>query len=301
MEVTVLANPVVDPHHHLWDLSRPDYSWIQDEPPPQSVCGDTRRLRVSYLPADFKADFSPLAVIKSVAVEAGSADPLGETHWLQLRGDTDGYPTAIVARASLDDPDIAGRLDALLGYPRVRGIRHVITWHEDRRISYVDRPDYMSDPQWIRGFSLLESRGLSFDLQVYPSQLQDAARLAATFETTRIILDHAGMPVDRTPEGIEKWHSGIAHLSACPNVYIKISGLGMMEHEWTRDSISLFVCHILNTFGPERSMFASNFPVDKLYSSYGTLYGAFDDLTSDLSSGEREALFRTTAEEAYRL
>ena len=69
----------------------------------------------------------------------------------------------------------------------------------------------------------------------------------------------------------------------------------------TRDSISQFVCHILNTFGPERSMFASNFPVDRLYSSYGTLYRVFDDLRSELSTGEREALFRTTAEEAYRL
>ena len=90
----------------------------------------------------------------------------------------------------------------------------------------MDRPDYMTDPHWIRGFSLLESRGLSFDLQAYPSQLQDAARLATTLETTRIILDHGGMPVDRTPEGIETWHSGIAQRSACPNVYIKISGLG---------------------------------------------------------------------------
>ena len=83
---------------------------------PQSVCEDTRRLRFSYLPADFKADFSPLAVMKSVAVEAGAANPLGETHWLQLRGDADGYPTAIVARASLDDPDIA-QTRRLIGIP----------------------------------------------------------------------------------------------------------------------------------------------------------------------------------------
>jgi predicted TIM-barrel fold metal-dependent hydrolase len=265
------------------------------------VCGDTRRLRFNYLPADFQADFSPLPVQKSIAIEGGSTDPLAETQWLQDLGDTEGYPTAIVPYANLADPDIANRLDAFLQYPRVRGIRHIIAWHEDAKVSYVPRADYMTDSQWLKGFSLLAPRGLSFDLQIYPSQLADAARLATRFETTRVILNHAGMPLDRDFAGLAAWREGIALLSACPNVYIKISGLGMTDWKWTPDTISPFIHHILDAFGPERSMFGSNFPVDKLYSSYGTLYSAYDDLTWGLSASQREAVFHETAEKAYRL
>ena len=297
----MLPASLVDPHHHLWDLSRPDYPWIQEEPPPPSVCGDTRRLRFDYRPADYRADFAPLPVAKSVAVEAGSADPLGETEWLQGLGDNEGLPTAIVSHAVLDDPNLARTLDELLRYPRVRGVRHIVTWHRNPAVSYVERSDYMTDPQWLKGFSLLESRGLSFDLQLYPSQLAGACELASRFETTTIILDHAGMPIDRDADGLETWRRGIASLSVYPNVYIKLSGLGMVDYEWTAASIAPFIEHILETFGPARSMFASNFPVDKLYSSYTTLYQAFDDLTTTLSDADRDALFRTTAAKAYRI
>jgi predicted TIM-barrel fold metal-dependent hydrolase len=144
-------------------------------------------------------------------------------------------------------------------------------------------------------------RPLSFDLQLYPSQMADAAALAATHGDTMIILNHAGMPVDRDAEALSLWRTGMRALATQPNVWVKISGLGMVDWRWTEDSIRPFVLETIEIFGPDRCMFASNFPVDKLYSSFDVLYDAFKRIVSDFSIGERRKLFSDTALAVYRI
>jgi predicted TIM-barrel fold metal-dependent hydrolase len=295
--------PVIDPHHHLWDLERFAYPWLTTRPLPPSVAGDVAPIAHSYGLADYLADAADCKLVKSVHVDAGfdPAHPVEETRWLQSIADRHGFPHGIVARAELHKPDVEAVLARHAAFANMRGIRHIVNWHPDPAKTYVARPDLLTDPAWLAGFALLKKYGLSFDLQLYPSQMADAARLARRHPDTLIILNHAGMPVDRDAEAIALWRAGMRGLAAAPNVLVKISGLGMVDWHWTEASIRPFVLETIEIFGVERAMFASNFPVDKLYSSFEALYGAFRTIVADFRPGEKRKLFHDNAAAAYRL
>lgn len=295
--------PIVDPHHHLWDLERFSYPWLSARPLAASVAGDVAPIAKSYLLDDYLADTAKQKVVKSVHVDAGfdPSQPVEETRWLQSIADQRGFPHGIVARAELHRPDVETTLASHCRFPNVRGIRHIVNWHPDPAKTYVTKPDFLTDPAWLRGFAQLKRYNLSFDLQLYPSQMADAAALAAAHGDTTIILNHAGMPVDRDPEALSLWPAGMRALGAQPNVWVKISGLGMVDWRWTEQSIRPFVLETIEIFGPDRCMFASNFPVDKLYSSFDALYDAFKSIVSDFSVGERRKLFSDTALAVYRI
>jgi predicted TIM-barrel fold metal-dependent hydrolase len=294
---------VIDPHIHLWDLERNLYPWLMQRPLPASVAGDVSPIARSYRLEDYLAESARWQVTACVHVDAGfdPADPVAETRWLQEIATTHGFPQGIVAAAQLHDPGVAAVLEGHAAFPNVRGIRHIVNWHEDPGKTYVDRPDLLADQQWNAGFALLRRYGLSFDLQLYPSQMAEAAALAARHPDTLLILNHAGMPVDRHAEGLAQWRTGIRLLAAQPNLAVKISGLGMMDWAWTVDSLRPFVLETIAAFGIDRCMFASNFPVDRLYGSFDRLFDAFDEIVTEFSADERRALFGETARRLYRL
>jgi predicted TIM-barrel fold metal-dependent hydrolase len=293
----------IDAHHHLWDLQRHAYPWLTQKPQPLQVCGEVSPIAKSYLLADYLADMRNQNLVKSVHVDAGfdPADPVAETAWLQGLADREGFPHGIVARAELHAPEVERILAEHRRFANVRGIRHIVNWHPDPAKTFVIRPDLLTDDRWLAGFALLRKYDLSFDLQLYPAQMEDAARLANRHPDTSVILNHAGMPVDRNAEGIAQWRRGMRALAANPNVSVKISGLGMLDWHWTTDSIRPFVLETIDIFGADRSMFASNFPVDKLYGSLDTLYSAFRSLTASFSADERDKLFYANAARVYRL
>ena len=292
---------IVDPHHHLWDLAVNSYHLLQTKADPEFFCGDVTPIQHNYLAEDYFADTKHQNVVKSVFIEAGSADSLAEVRWVQHVADLHGFPHGIVAAAELNDPGVERLLATYRELPNLRGIRHIVNWHRDPKKTYVTKPDYLTDDGWLSGFAMLEKYGLSFDLQLYPSQMEDAARVAARYPSTQIVLNHAGMPVDRDEGALNLWRSGVRRLAGQPNVAVKISGLGMVDHRWTTESIRPFVLHAIDCFGVERCMFASNFPVDKLYSDYDTLFEAFKVITQDFHQEEREQLFGANAERIYRI
>jgi len=295
--------PMIDPHHHLWDLERFAYPWLTSRPRPPSVAGDVGPIARSYHLDDYLADAAGHNLVKSVHVDAGfdPANPVEETRWLQSIADRRGFPHGIVARAELHGPDVEAILAGHAAFANVRGIRHIVNWHRDPVKTFVAQPDLLTDPGWLAGFALLRKYGLSFDLQLYPSQMADAASVAHHHPDTLIILNHAGMPVDRDPDAIAMWRAGMKMLAAEPNVRVKISGLGMVDWHWTEESIRPFVLETIDIFGIDRAMFASNFPVDKLYSSFDVLYRAFKNIVSDFQPAEKRKLFLDNAESAYRL
>lgn len=295
--------PTIDPHHHLWDLDRHSYPWLTHKPQPLMVCGDVAPIAHSYLLADYLADMRNQNLVKSVHVDAGfdPSDPAAETAWLQAIADRHGFPHGIVARAELDSPGIERILEGHRRFANVRGIRHIVNWHTDPTKTFIARPDLLTDERWLAGFALLRRYDLSFDLQLYPAQMADAARLAHRHPDTRIILNHAGMPIDRDAENVELWRRGMRALAANPNVSVKISGLGMVDWHWTEESIRPFVLETIDIFGVGRAMFASNFPVDKLYTPLDTLYGAFRSLTVSFTPAEQHKLFYANAERVYRI
>jgi predicted TIM-barrel fold metal-dependent hydrolase len=291
---------IIDAHHHLCDFSQ-SYPWLEGPVEPFRYHGDDRALRRSYLLKDYLADTQGFNLVGCVHIENGAADPLWEADWIQGLHDSKGLPSVQVAKASLSDPAVLPLLEQLAALPTVRGVRDILNWHPDPRYTHTARPDLLTDAAWLKGFSHLASLGLSFDLQVFPAQLEQAARLAADHPGTLIILDHAGMPIERDPVSLQRWRKDMQRMADQPNVVAKISALGTNDHSWTTASIRPIVLETIDAFGPERTMFGSNFPVDSLYSSFNALYTAFDDITATMSGRERHELFAETARRTYRI
>jgi predicted TIM-barrel fold metal-dependent hydrolase len=294
--------PIIDPHHHLYDLENHRYPWLQDGVKP-IVFGDYSAICKSYLLDDFLADARHQNLVKSVHLDVGfdPADPVGETRWLQSFADHRGFPHGIVGYADLADPKVEGLLEAHRVYKNFRGIRQSMNFHPDPTKTYLKRPGVSREAAWQSGFALLRKFDLSFDLQIYYPQMEEFFDLARRFPDTQIILDHAGMPVDRSAEDIAAWKRGMHHLAEAPNVACKISGLGMGDWTWTVESIRPFVLTAIEAFGVDRCMFASNFPVDKLFSSYDAVLDAFKEITQGFSADERRRLFHDNALRYYRL
>ena len=283
------ALPIVDAHQHFWDPRVNYHPWLCDQPPVPFRYGDYSQLRRPYLPADYFADAAPHQVVKTVYVETewDPRDPLGEMRYVeQLRRET-GFPTVAVAQAWLDRGDIDATLEALARFDFVRGVRH------------KPRPGQMADEHWRSGFAKLAQRGLRFDLQAPWALLGEAARLAADFPDASIILNHTGLPAERSREGIAAWKKALRTLAACPNVTIKISGLGVPGQAWTAQSNREIVLAAIDTFGVGRSMFASNFPVDELCASFDAIVTGMQAIVRDFSAAEQRAFFHDNAVRIY--
>jgi predicted TIM-barrel fold metal-dependent hydrolase len=284
---------VIDPHHHLWHLSLYRYPWLEAQPSAHN-----------YLVEDYLADTRNQDVVKSVHLQA-EIDPsqaVAETEWLQGIADAHGIPNGIVAWAPLQQgAAVQSVLEQHARHRNFRGIRQLLNWDPDPARSQSDRPDYLTDASWRTGYGLLRNYGASYDLQVFPFQMSDAAQLAGDYPDIPMIVNHTGMPRDRDPAVLEVWRQGMQRLAERPNVSVKISGLGMSEPTWTADSIRPLVLETIDIFGTDRSMFASNFPVDKAWSTFDVLYDAFKAITAGFSDGERRAMFHDNAERIYRI
>ena len=281
--------PIVDAHQHFWDPRVNYHPWLCDQPPVPFRYGDYAALRRPYLPADYFADAALQQVVKTVYVEAewDPRDPLGEMRYVErLRRET-GFPTVAVAQAWLDREDCATTLEALAQFGFVRGIRH------------KPRPGQMDEARWRSGFAQLTRRGLRFDLQAPWVQLDEAARLAREFPDARIILNHTGLPADRSREGIAGWRKALHSLAACSNAAIKISGLGVPGQAWTAQSNREIVLAAIDIFGIGRSMFASNFPVDGLCASFDGIVNGMRAILRDFPANEQRAFFHDNAIRIY--
>ncbi|SIO55124.1 amidohydrolase family protein [Paraburkholderia phenazinium] len=295
---------VVDPHIHLWDLKTHHYPWLAN--PGVSFVGDARELKHDYLLADLLREAGEIQILKVVHVEANHdpADPVEETRWLQglaNEAGSRGMPNGIVAGVDLSAPNAAQVLEGHAAFANTRGIRQILNVHENKLFDYIGR-HLMRDSVWRENFALLRRYDMSFDMQIYPSQMDEAVALAQAHADTQFIINHAGMFVDRSSvAGYRAWRDGMRKLAGCPNVTVKLSGFAMFDHQWTVESLRPYVLETIDTFGVERAMFASNFPVDRLFGSYEDLWRGYASIVADASAAERDALFRRNAERVYRI
>ena len=283
--------PIVDAHQHFWDPRVNYHPWLCDATPIAFRYGDYAALRRPYLPADYLADARGHAVVKTVYVETewDPRDPLGETAWVERLRRATGLPSVMVAQAWLDRDDLEAVLERQAAFEFVRGVRH--------------KPPRgaMRDARWRAGFARLARHGLRFDLQAPWTALADAAALCRAFPDTQVILNHAGLPADRSAAGIAGWKAALRSLAACPNAAIKISGLGVPGARWTADLNREIVLVAIDIFGVSRSMFASNFPVDRLCASFDRIYSGFRAIAGSLSALEQRALFHDNALRIYAM
>ncbi len=279
--------PIVDAHQHFWDLGKNRYPWLQDAPVAFRY-GDYSALRRNYLPHDFLSDTKAFDVRKTVHVEAEwyPGDPVGETRWLTEVHRQHGIPNAIVAQAWLDRHDVSEVLARHASFPLVRGIRE------------KPRKGAMKDEAWRRGYALLEKHGLHFELQTAFSELYDAAALATAYPRVPIVINHAGVPGNREENNLAAWRAAMDAMADCPNVSVKISGLGIAGQPWRAADNAVIASTLLSSFGAERCMFASNFPVDSLVATYGTIVDGFRQIIPEKNHGK---FFWENAHRIYRL
>lgn len=293
----------IDAHQHFWDLGRNPYPWLQDPEPIPFRYGDYSALKRNYLPADLARDTEGFAPVKTVHIEAewDRASPVDETRWLSGLAAESGRPTACVAHAALDGAEVESVLAQQAAFPLVRGIRHKPVTAGTRADARRGLAGSMDDERWRRGYALLARHGLSFDLQAPWWNLDQATDLARDFPGMQMIINHTGLPADRSPEGLAGWRAALEQVAACPNVALKISGLGQRGQPWTKEANVPVMRAAIAIFGAGRCMFASNFPVDSLVASYGTILEGFRAAIADRPDAERRQLLHDNAQRIYRL
>lgn len=295
-------NYLVDAHHHFQDIETYEYPWLNPSRPP-ALEGDLSAIRRNFLPGEYREIVSGWAVRKSVHVQNGwrPDDPVGETRWLSSLVETHGLDMAIVGYADLSSPDIATTLDQHGTFPEFRGIRQILNWHENPALQVAPRPDLMEQPDWRRGFQALAERQLSFDLQIYWPQMEMALELAQDFPQTQIVLNHFGMPIDRSASALRHWATAMERLALAGNVSVKLSGYGLGHPNWSKADTIPLLQSVIRTFGPERVMFGTNLPVDLLFARPRRLADVFEASIQFLSNEDRNRIRHGNAERIYRI
>ncbi|WP_205853802.1 amidohydrolase family protein [Phenylobacterium deserti] len=295
--------PVIDAHQHFWDLERNYLPWLSDEPQISFRYGDYSAIRRNYLPTDYRRDTAALSLAGSVFVETewDRRDPVGETRWVHDLAAREGLPTVMVCHAALNAPDADAVLARQSAFPLVRGVRHKPTAAPAPDAMEPGAPGSMSDPDWRRGYAQLAAHGFSFDLQTPWWHLTEAAQLNADFPETLIVLNHTGLPSDRSANGLSGWRAAMTQFAAAPNVAVKISGLGEPGTPWSLARNRDIIRQTIDIFGAERCMFASNYPVDSLVGGLGTIFDGFAAATDDLGHSVQAALFAGNARRFYRI
>jgi len=289
---------IVDAHHHIWRLDRTP--WLQGEISPR-IFGDYKAIQRDYDIAEFAEDGHADGVGKSVYVQINVApgDEVWEAGWAADEGKKRGLIQAVTAFADLSSPDVGDVLDRQLEVAPVRAIRQQLHWHERPEFRFAPRRDVMADAAWRRGLSEVQQRGLHFELQVFPEQYDVALDLIDAFPDTTFVLLHAGMLTDKSENGSSRWARGLAAFAERPNVVTKISGLGTFVRSCSADDWAPVIRRTVDTFGPDRCLFGSNFPIEKIWTDYRSLIAAVRSGLAVFSAPEVDLVLRGTAERIY--
>ena len=292
--------PIIDAHHHIWRQA--DLPWLQG-PMVARIFGPYEPIRRDYPIAEYLADIKSSHVVGSVYVQTNWAKDraLDEAAWVQSVADTEGWPHAIVGYADLLDESASQTLKALAKIPRVRGIRMQLHWHENPLYRFAAAPDVMNGALFRKNFAHVAENNLSFDLQVFTSQMKDAANLAALFPGVTFVLQHAGMLEDKSREGRASWQEGMKRLAGQPNIVSKLSGLGTFIQRNDASHIADVIHETVAIFGPDRCLFGSNFPIEKLWTNYASLVDAHRAALAGYGTSEQQAMLHGNAVRIYRL
>jgi predicted TIM-barrel fold metal-dependent hydrolase len=294
--------PTIDAHCHLWQLGRFPYVWLAPDAPPRPF-GDHGALKRDYLLPDYLNDTKDAGIVGAVFVEANSGAPAAaEIGWVEeVARNGRNLPTVAVASVDLRRPDTGDVLAELKRMPRMRGVRMSLCWHEQPRWRFIERPDVMLEHEFRSGLAALTRHDLVFDALVVPRQLPQLAHLARANPEQAIVLNHLGTPWFEGPADRDAWREGIRDCARCPNICVKISGLWSLDRQWRPEIIGEPVGFVVDLFGPERCMWASNLPVEKLMCPVDDQLRSLEHVLDGLAEAEKDMIFRTTAMRVYRM
>ena len=293
-----------DTHLHLGDMGAVDYVWLKQLGVPKPF-GDPTPIQKDYLPQHFLDDVSGtedvyLAGSTHIQVDGALDDPVSETSWLSELSKS-GIPSVIVGFVDLTREDAEVVLKKHLSFDSFRGGRHIIGLLEKRPNLSFTKEHLLRNSSWQQNFALLDKYNLSFDMQLYPEQMKEAAEFLGGFPKVPIVIDHAGSPYDQTDSGLRLWREGLSALAKLPKIHIKLSGFGMYDSDWSSESSLLLFQTILDFFGAHRIMWGSNFPVDSLMKSYSFCVKQMLNWICPLSPEDQGMIASGTAMKFYRV
>ena len=288
---------MIDAHHHLWDLSAVNYPWLMARGV-ERFFGDPTPIQRDYLINEFRKEATAEGFGASVHIQVGAENSMDEARWVQSVADANpDWPLKQVVFVDLIAPDLDAQLDAFQALPSVVGVRQIVG-RAPGEDAVTGTNTLLNNPDFVTGLQNAGRRGLSFDLQLIPELMGKTANLLARAPDTAVALCHAGSPHDRSNDGLARWAGEMRALSDLPQVSCKLSGLGMFDHDWQPEDFRAIVETCLDQFSPNRVMFGSNFPVDKLYSDYATLAKTYRDL---VPREMHQAVFNDTAANFYSM
>ena len=293
------AGPVIDAHHHLWDLALGRHRWLEDGIP---ALGDISYMRHTYLPADYLRDAAGSNIVGTVHIEAvwdRARDPVEETDWLETLDKSQGVAARYIAFAPLRDPGVEAVLERQAACARVAGVRETIRWHPDPAKRWTE-PGLVDDPAFRRGVGLLAPHGFVLELLMNPWQAEEVARLAADHPDQPILINHCCTPNDRDAEGLARWRRGLALLAAHENVAIKVSNFGAYSPDRSIPALRETVMTCIDAFGTGRALFGTDYPVARRNMTIRAMVEAFAEIVAPFTQAEQQALFHDNAARIYR-
>lgn len=291
---------MIDSHFHIWRQA--DLTWLQGPSQPR-IFGAYDPIKRDYLIAEYMFDAQSAGASGAVYVQANWPVDKAEDEvaWVSQTAQDSGWPMGIVGYADMTVADARPALDRLTKYPQLRGVRQQFHWHENPSYRFASDPDICLNFTVQANIGRLADYGLTFDLQVFTSQMASAAQLAQACPQTTFILQHAGMLEDLSDSGRAAWRGGMALLAAQPNICVKISGFGTFIHRNDPAHIAWLITETVALFGATRCLWGSNFPIEKLWTDYASLAEAHRQGAGGLSTAEQTDIFHNTAARLYRL
>jgi L-fuconolactonase len=273
----------IDAHQHFWIYHPAEYDWIDDS---------MAALRRDFLPQDLKLELAANHFQGSIAVQARQT--MEETRWLLGLAERSPSILGVVGWADLRCPDIRSRLKVMAQNPKLVGIRHIVQSEPDDR--------FLLQPDFLRGVSVLEEFDLAYDILIYTKHLPTAAEFVQRFPRQRFVLDHLAKPPIKSGS-IDVWANGIRRLADCSNLCCKLSGL-VTEADWTLwepEQILPFLDVAFESFGPNRLMIGSDWPVCLVAASYTQTVEVVKTYLLGQKPEHREAVLGGTADRFWRL
>jgi L-fuconolactonase len=259
----------IDAHQHFWQYSSQEYAWIDDS---------MSALRRDFLPADLRPELEQSGFDGTIAVQARQT--LAETKWLLELAAASSFVVGVVGWVDLQSPGVVSQLAELAGNPKLVGIRHVVQSEPDDQ--------FLLRPRLLRGISVLEKFGLGYDILIYPQHLPVAIEFVQRFPRQRFVLDHLAKPLIK---------------SGVPNVYCKLSGLVTEAdwNDWKPEHIKPYLDVALESFGSERLMIGSDWPVCTVAASYSEVMNLVIEYFGCYSDDVRNAVLGGNAAKFWNL
>lgn len=273
---------IIDTHQHFWKYNPDDYGWITD---------DMRVIRKDFLPADLSLVLKENAVDTCISVQADQTE--AETDWLLQMADENDFIAGVVGWVDLRSQQIEERLKHYSKFPKLKGFRHVLQGEE---------PSFMLQENFLNGISKLQQFGFTYDILIFPQHLDAALQLVQQFPDQPFIIDHIAKPYIKDKK-IDGWKAGIEKIARFKNVYCKLSGM-VTEADWknwTEEELHPYIDVIVNSFGTNRILFGSDWPVCLLASSYEKWLQVVNGYFAAFTSEEQENVFSKNAIRFYNL